>query len=504
MADALMYKKARALEFNTGVKLYSLSPWEQAKKSKRAKQLEVQLKDLQAKRASMDPETYEEQETEITSELQTLGGSTIYGSKIGDVLMTITQLKALSYNPFSAAANLTFGLVSAMTHANGRVDFDHTAVLKSFALVLKHATRKSITAGAWSSPTSKKIFNILEKSGVMAEIVDSQYGKTNVPNIKDEWKTKLSPYTMMRTSDYFMRALNTVAFMMHQKTEVTKTDGTKETQSLWEAFDENGDYKYQDEGWNDADEDKRVDWNKFRNRAIRVNSVIMGNMDRNSPVWTKKYVLGRLLSQFRLSWLGEGMAARYEREKWDEQLGRIVKGRYRTYADMGVGGSMMVLGKQLLSILPGTKINPFDVNRRDDTPMDDVDIENMRRNFAELAFAVTLLTTMAMLGWMDADDEDKWKFQLVINMLTRTHQDIQFYVSPDAFNTVFNRAVPAVNTLNDYQKAMSATWKVLTNDEYKWDRWVLAMTRAGIPIPQAALYNKMKYMTERDLGSINN
>lgn len=503
--DALMYKRARDLEVNLNTKLYSLNPVKQAKISRKVKTLERELIDLENNKGTMSQQDYEDKKKELQADLDQYEGRTMFLSKGADVLMNITQLKALAYNPFSAAANLSFGLVSAMTHANGRVDFDHKAFWKAFAMVSTHATKKAATMSAWSSPTAKKIFNILERTGVMADIVDSQYGKTNIPDMKNKWKSRLSPYQMMRSSDYFMRALNTVAYMIHQQVEVTMPDGTKQKVTAWEAFDDNGDFKYKDDTWNGADETQRTAWEAFRNRAIRVNSVIMGNMDRNSPVWTKKYMLGRLISQFRLSWLGEGFGTRMEHEKYDAQMGRIVKGRYRTYMDLGAGTSFLTVGKQLLSLIPGMKINPFDAKLKDGRQLGDVDIENLRRNFAELGFALTLMGAILMLKYAkEDDDENKAKLQLLINMLTRTEQDIWFYASPDAFNTVFNRAIPAINTLNDYQKFVTAFGKVIFEDDYEWERFVLAMTRAGLPIPQAALYNKIKYMTERDLAAINN
>lgn len=505
--DALMYKRARDLEVNLGAKLYSLNPIKQAQISRKVKTLERQLIDLEKEKGTMSQQEYEDKKKDLQEDLAQYEGRTMFLSKGADVLMNITQLKALAYNPFSAAANLSFGLVSAMTHANGRVDFDHSSFWKAFAMVLTHASKKAATVSAWSSPTAKKIFNLLERTGVMADIVDSQYGKTNIPDLKNKWKSRLSPYQMMRSSDYFMRALNTVAYMIHQKVDVTLPDGTKTQVTAWEAFDDNGDFKYQDPAWNGADEEQRTAWEAFRNRAIRVNSTIMGNMDRNSPIWTKKYMLGRLIAQFRLSWLGEGFGTRFEHEKYDSQMGRIVKGRWRTYMDLGAGRSFLTVGKQLLSLIPGMKINPFDVELKDGRNMmgSDVDIENMRRNFAELGFAMTLLAAIAILKFAkEDDDENKAKLQLLINMLTRTEQDIWFYASPDAFNTVFNRAIPAINTLNDYQKAVSAMGKIMFDDDYEWEQFILAMTRAGLPIPQAALYNKIKYMTERDLGAINN
>lgn len=501
MQEALMYKRSRRLEMNTGVQLYSLNPIVQARISREVNTIKRDMEELEKEKGQMSTEDYTKAKEALETKLSGYSGRTVYGSKGADILMTITQMKALSFNPFSAMANLGFGLVSAMTHANGRVDFGHAEFFKAFALVSKHATRKSITMGAWSSPTAKKIFNVMEKTGVMADIVDSQYGKTNVPAVGVDWKRKLDPYALLRNSDYFMRALSTVAFSLKQQVTVTNEAGEKQTISAWEAFDDNGDFKYADPEWS-ADGDK---WNTFRNRAIRVNSTIMGNMDRNSPVWTKKFMIGRLISQFRLSWMGEGLANRFEHRKWDAQMGRIVEGRWRTYGNLGFTGSLSVLGKQLLSILPGSSVNPFDQSMRNGRPMDETDIENMRRNFAELGFAAMLMGAIMMLKYMMEDDEDKRKiYQLLINMATRTEQDMWFYASSDAFNTVFNKAVPAVNTINDYQKFMKAFWRVVTDDEYEWENFILAMTRAGLPIPQAALYNKVKYMTERDLGSINN
>jgi hypothetical protein len=235
---------------------------------------------------------------------------------------------------------------------------------------------------------------------------------------------------------------------------------------------------------------------------VRVNIIIMGNADKNSPKFLNKTIIGRLIRQFRLSWLPEGFYNRFGKEDFDQQLGEVIKGRYTTYRDLGWGGSLQVLIKQLL--YPLTKKNPYEgVTRNSDgKPIQPVDIENMRRNLAELGMYATLMAVILTLKNMrDDDDEENPGTQIMINLLIRTAQDIGFYVSPSVFEVVTRNPIPAMSVLIDYGKLFTATGKLITDSDYEFEQWLFKLTKAGLPIPQATLANKIRYMSNRDLDT---
>ena len=132
-----------------------------------------------------------------------------------------------------------------------------------------------------------------------------------------------------------------------------------------------------------------------------------------------------------------------------------------------------------------------------------VDIENMRRNFAELAFFMGLKAAIMMARFLQDDDDEKDPaLQILINQLIRAKTDIEFYASPEVFDVVTRTPIPAFQVLTDYGKLMNATGKVILDDDYEFNEWLLRVTKAGLPIPQATLVNKTKYMMERDLEDL--
>lgn len=507
MKDYLMYRKARQLEGKSDMKLYSLNPVRQIKSSNRVKELLAEREKIydQIMNGEVDPEVGAGLLKPIDAELKTYEGLRIYGSKLGDKLITVNQLKTLSYNPFSGLANMTFGVVSAGIHANGGRDYswkDLGAALK----MMMHSTAKWVTLGSAESHMAEKILAVMDRTGVIGDVVDSRYGKIDLRDRKAPWRHAVNPYNWMRSGDYFMKGLTTMAMMLHDKVKVTENGVEKEV-SMWEAMDQEGKWDARRFGerkdWYSQDVTEQKNWDKYRNKVVRVNMIIHGNQDKSSPKLANKYILGRLLGQFRMSWLPEGWYSRFQKEHFDIQLDREVKGRYRTISQLGFGGYAMVTLKQLYSLVG--KVDPYTgTTRLDGKALTETDRENMRRNFAELAFVTGILGMVAMTRAAASDTDDEKtaaRYRLLMNMLIRNKQDLEFYASPQVFDTVTRDIIPAANVLKDAGKAMIATGKLIFNDDYQFQQWMLAMTHAGIPIPQATLINKTQYMLSKDLDN---
>lgn len=509
MKEYVMFKRAKALEGNSGVKIYSSNPAKNAKIANRVKELTIQKEALneQLLNGDIDGDEWKDKIDKIDLELTKYDGKPVYGSKVGDKLISIAQAKALSFNPFSAVANFTFGVVSAAIFANGRQEFGN----KEFAQALRtmmSSSAKWYSFGAAIPDQARKIMNVLDRLGVMGDVVESQYGKLEHRERVPKWKKTINPYTWLRSGDYFCRGLNTVATLLKQKVKVT-IEGVDKEISVWEALNNNGEWdetKYgkRPEYFSENVEDQ-TEWTKLRDKIARVNMIIMGNVDKVSPKMANKWIIGRLLGQFRLSWLPEGWYNRWQEEKMDIQLGRVTKGRFTTMKDLGIGGSLKVLLKQYASVV--SKTDPFTgQHKMDGKKISDADIENMRKNFAEINFYLMVLGAIFMLRSMfggDDDDDESQALQILINMIIRTKQDLTFYSSPEVFDTITRNAVPSFGVIKDYSKLMDASWKIMTEDDYTADRWALKLTHAGLPIPQATLVNKIKYMSERDLDDLS-
>lgn len=514
-----VYRKPKALEFSLGGKLfaerteegtkYSLNPLTQTAISNKVRDLMVQREKLEKEFLNpegeqMTVEEYTKQREAIDKQLEPYVGYTLYGSKVGDKLIGINQLKALAFNPFSAVANVSFGLLSVYIHASGRQDFTRGEVNQAFKKLLNLP----------GSAEQEKIMNLMERLGIMGDIVDSHYGR--VPQNRDNiptWKKLADPFQLMRSSDFFMKGVTTVAHLLHQKIEVETAEG-KQTIPLYDAFNTDGEWDTKKYGerpeWSSKDMQEQKAFDKLRNRVIRLNMIIHGNQDKNSPKLLNKSVVGRLIGQFRLSWLPEGWYNRFQDEHFDQQLGRAVKGRYRTIGQLGWGGNMMVLGRSLLNLIPGVKVDTWSgipLNNGKSLADSAVDVENMHRNLTELGFFLTLSAAILSLRYLGGDDEDKvadGAMKILINQLIRGKQDIDFYVSPSVFDTVTRDFIPASNVIKDYMKLVKATGKLMLDDDYEFSEWMLKMTKAGLPIPEAALVNKVKFMMTKNLDDMQN
>jgi hypothetical protein len=507
MKEYLMYHKSRKLEAKGG-KLYSLKPWKQLRLQNEVKALRIKRFDI-ANDPNMDPLEQLEALAKIDEELgkPEYQGRHVFGSRVGDKIIRFNQLKALSYNPISAFANLTFGLISAHVHANGKRDFTNKELMASWRMMTK-SMAKWATFGTIEHVHATKMLAIMDRLGIVGDYIDSNYGIVKVRDRKPGWQRRLNPYALMQSGDYFMKALTTHAMLIHQKVKVTENGQEKEI-SLWEALNAEGEWDTERFGenkeWSSETTSDQKQWQKFKNRAIRVNVVIHGNQDKNSPKLLNQTVLGRLVGQFRLSWLPEGWNNRFQNERFDQQLGRSVKGRYRSYWDVGLWTSFKLTAAQALSVL--TRNDPFSDYRIAATgaPLSEVDIENLRRNFAELSFIITVIgTTLLLKSLRDDDEEEDHTLQFTINMLWRVKSDLQFYSSPSTFDNITRKIIPATQVISDAEKAVKASVRYfITDEEYDdFERWLKAVTKAGLPIAQASLYPKMDYMLNRDLEDL--
>lgn len=499
--DALMFKRTKGLEGKLGT--FSTKTDKSVTKSK--KELLIELEDLKAefednRISDMD---YQVKLTEINQQLAAYKTYGIYASKIGDTFIKWTQLRALSYNPISAFSNYSFGIISSAIHANNGLDFTWSSWRKAFN-TMKSSTAKGLKLSGLNGQvgeTAEKILNVMDRLGIMGDLVDGDYGKTNLDNRKNGLAKTLSPYQMLQSGDYFVKGLNTLAVLMEEKTTVNGVET-----SVWEALDKDGNWKFPNmPEWQSDDIREQTEWSRVKNKAIAVNKIIMGNQDKSSPLALRANVAWRLIGQFRASWLSEGFANRFEDERFDEQLGRKRRGRYRTYAKLGFFGSVGVLSKQFLSVFPGVSIDPYaGLRTADGKKFDEIDEANMRSNLAEIGFFMMFYGAyMLLIGSIDDDDERKGVKMFLANMMIRSYQDIGLYASPTILDTFTGSTVPAMSTVKDVSKFFTKTGRyMLGDDNIDFEEWILSFTKAGF-IPQTTIVNKMNTLTTKAINTLS-
>ncbi len=527
LKDSLVFKKPKELQGKIDNKRYAFNPAKNAKIIKDVKDLIKERTALEKERDDTllegDFTKFDEHQKKIDEINDKLTAyekeaRSVFGSKVADLLISINQMKALYYNPFSAVSNYTFAAISLGIYARGRTDFTPKD-LHAAQLTMMHAMKKYWLFQSEGDPVAQKVHNLMARAGMMGDVVDTDYGKTNLPSSKKSTlRNSLEPMNWQRSGDYFNKGILMVAMMKSKMIEVEEV-GTGKTVKipLWDAFNSEGTWdttKYKEnKEWYSDNIGDQTKWANYRDKMRMVNTMTFGNQDKNAPLMAKKNWLWRMAGQFRMSWFPEGIATRFKPEYYDIALERDSKGRWRTYGDLGLFTSGAIVAKQLLASIPGVKINPFSGHTlKGGKSLEEsaIDVENMRKNFSGLAWTVGItamilgLRSLAGTGRKKTDDDHKR--QLLINMLIRNQQDLMLYSSPSVFNTISGNMLPATQVITDYWNAMVASGHYMfgntKHEKDAFDKWVRKIAKAGIPHPIATQYGKVKTMMTKDLDKL--
>ena len=440
-------------------------------------QLEAQFEN-----GSINEVEYEERLNQLQDAANSIGRNVTI-SKIGDGIIQYVQLKGMGWNVMSAATNMFYGTISNVIYANRRADFTRKDLRKATGIML-NATMKSLTGDLYENKQAKKVMALMLKFDTLKEFNEEAFSATTDPNRTKRGLSKLAPYELQRRSEYFVQGQTMVSMMLAVKLK----DKAGNEVSLFEAYDEHGEWNVEKMGENtewagniDIEGDNEMS-KKFKFKLDQILKRVHGNYDPNSPVMIKKGVFGRMLMQFR-SWVSEGFAERFEGEKEDTLLGRARKGRYRTYGKLGLMGSIKTLLKQL-AYSKSAFIDP-----KTGKKMDDVDVENMRANLSELAFALGMYAFVVMLKHMwDDDDEKPAAYYFFINTAFRLQDDIAFYINPNAFENISKNAIPVFGLVTDVGEFVIAAEKYIAGDDllksgpYKGESRVLREFSQMIPL----------------------
>ena len=539
--DTLVYKKPLAVDGVASEAIYSLNPSENKRLKERVFNLNKELKELEAEE-QINPNvlldnTHSEKKKAILDELAFIESTARYASltKVGDTLIGINQLKAMSYNPFSAVSNFSFGYMSGFIYARGfRADDKETGETKgdytAAQLRMAYSLMKGNIARSWGSmfnlsgsDTALKCKAIIERIGMVDALMDTTYGKTNLENFqKKGWQKTVDPFAWQKSGDFLTKGAVMIAMTLNKHVEVTENGVTKRI-PLFDALNIEAKWdveKYgENETWqSDKDIDNQVDWNKFRNKVRKVGILVFGNQDRNSPLMARKHILGRLISQFRLSWIPEGFNTRWGKEYEDAELGRTVGGRYRTMLGMK-GFGVPTLIRQVLSTFngadafEGVETKQWEIingeKRQVWKPIQEFEKENMRRNLAGMTYTAAVLATLAILRAALPDEEEMKRRKrmglgnntgqrMLINMLYRIQQDLQFYSNPFVMDQILASPIPAWNVLKDFMNIYQVVGILQSEDKDRYERAVKKITK---PFPFLNLYNKVDFMTSRDISA---
>ena len=494
--EAIVYNEKRQEYKESNIPLFDTwNPFTNHEKRVRMRELENKRDELeeQLEDRKVSQEDYTDAMEKMEQEYRDLGGKNLVWGKLGDRLLEYTQVKGMGYNLTAGIANVGFGVLSNATWAASGRDFTGKELTKAYGLI----TRSILPGG------SMKIANLVKLFDVLFEVTETEYGKSSNKEARNKSKTfnfisnNLTPYAIQRRTEYTVQAASMVAQMLNKKITVTDNKTGEEVEiDLFEAYDEKANWK---ERYSQPDEWKPMDtpgqslteFARMKNKVIQVNKYLHGNYDPNSPILLKKYLIGRLLGQFR-SWIPYGIKQRIGKEQYDRMLGRTFKGRYRTLYDIGFTKSIRGL------IGSAIHADEFAYGKKGTKDrLSDVNIDNLKMALREMQVLISLMATAALLkaAFEDLDDDDflKGAGYVAINQLYRVEQDIYFYLSPNTFEEILRNPISVMQVYSDFGRAMTSSANYIMDSDFEGSRVAKDWGRA---LPLANQIIKTDYLSK--------
>ena len=474
-----------------------------SEKYKKAQELEAQIKDL-TKELEKDSLTdiervnIEKEINKLKSEHSNLGGRLFSITKTLDSNIKYSRLVALAFQPFSALRNLLIGGVNNVIHATGGRDFN-SKDLRTATAMIKGSITKFWTKGNVVSKDAAKLLKFMLDTGTV-EGEDGLY-KANLINKKTAADKILdvlpNAFTLMKGTDFLFKSQT--ALSMALNTNIVTEKGNV---NLYKALTDNLEFneelygKYNPELNGGLEFEELYD--KFMLKNGQVAKKLHGLATNRTGVMGKDNVMGRLLFLFK-SWLPETLANRYEARKYDEFLERDVEGYMRTF------GRLAFVEQGLPYAFKAMLRATFSDNTDD---MNELERENLRKAFAEL---VAIIATSAIYFTIkglapDEDDEDRKKWNMIINQMELLQRDLTFYVDTDSLGDLTSQMVPSITSLNNLKTALAAAFYhypagitgLETNDDgeplYDGERTILKITKA---VPGLNNINRMIYYQKK-------
>lgn len=444
--------------------------------------------------------------------IDSLGG-VLTTRKLVRNILNYLQVKGMGFNVGSAIGNFMFAFTANRTHAAGGEDFnldDFGKAFKSLSNNTLNILPGAIIGGALGTavlgPVGTLIgsgigglFNFRTSKGeakrtsvqmkyfrAMGDIIDVNDFEKDYYTEEKKFYDTLSPYELQRRSEFFAYG-TTLKSMLYSK-KVAMQMGLEDG-VLDDLFDAEGNLN--DKGKEFLTEAK---YDKFKNKLDRVNRVIHGNYDKNSPVLAKKSVLGQAALQFR-SWVSDGVQTRFEgigkKEedlKYDEYLERRRMGRYAPF--IGRADAF----KNLQRLMK----RAFLFNKKQYDDLSELEMAAIRKTAAELQMLSIGLIGVLALKAIGDDDDESWGGYMrnySINRLMRLNEDLTYFVNPIQMKDVGK--IPLLSIVPEAAKTLNYAWRVAYDDEAT-DKTSDAFTRSAVRLfPGGNSFYSVVSATER-------
>lgn len=410
-------------------------------------------------------------------------------------LMKYTQLLGMGYNISGAFANLFSAGIGNAIEAAGGENFTTAEFGKAFTIMLnssKNLIPGAITGGILGSlvlpgfgtvlgiglgtlintgsnkGVGKKINSLMTRFKILGNIIDTKSYEKDFVTGERKWYNKLAPYQLYTMSEYFSQGITMVAMMLNKKVEVTeKGTNNKKTISLWDAFNEDGEWNTdlyeKNEGW----ENQGKDFITTTRSIEQVRDKVHGNY--HTPVPLQQNTIGKASMQFR-RWMIETVANRvegYRKDRYLDPKGREVEGRWRIYFERVENPdgkfSYKIKKDRIMEVIKQVAFMSQSKTHKDLLPYQQA---NLRRNVRELQIFISLMVLYFGMKYMSDDEDENYIANFMLNSLFRISDDLEFYLNPMSVENISGQLLPALKTVNKGLDVLNYGFRIMADDTF--------------------------------------
>jgi hypothetical protein len=358
-------------------------------------------------------------------------------------IQNLTSLKGVGFNIFGNFNNYVMGRINNSIEAAGGLYYDKTvanrAVLEYNKDYLPGVFKGlgDFSEGYYKDVKSYSKYEALVHMFRMVKKYQEDSGKVDIV----KWG-----YLMTEGAEYNVQSKTGIAILMTKQLTNSKTG---ETLSIYDAFDfdPNTGKAFLKEGFELSDPDRY----SITNYILEVNKQIHGNYAWEDRMVIQEHWLGQLAAQFH-KWIYPAYKARFKERYLDANLGEL-EGRYRTVWNF-------------LKYAKESEGNILEKLRDGWKGLDEIQVKNMYKNIAELAFFAASFALYGVFKALadGADDEDKtlkrWLHFLEFQQTRQMQEIVTLAPIPFGLKEKYQLAkspIAILTTLKDFGEAIKAT-----------------------------------------------
>lgn len=239
----------------------------------------------------------------------------------------------------------------------------------------------------------------------------------------------------------------------------------------------------------------------------KFREIIKANRDRDSsedPILVDKTAIGRVLGQFKASWMFEAFNKRFGRERQSNiYTGKSSKGFYRSVKDAFMTKEEYIddLGeiqyRTRFNAVQGAKalaqFSFFMKYGKDGYQGDlsELDAANLKRFMREMTLIMMIGGVIAALRVLGSDNDEKdyvsnKALNYLINQSLRIQRDLTTYMSPNSFASILRNPAPITGTLIDATNIVGSIVDTALGDPYSYEGTEREYLKIGRALEKAA------------------